>query len=139
MAFMHESGQVFSASESFVENANVQDGMIYQNAQADRLGFWAEQAKQLHWITPWHTVLDWQRPNAKWFLGGQLNASANCLDVHINTHRRHKAALIWEGEQGDIRTVTYFQLYQEVSRLADALRLQFGIQKGDCVTIYMPM
>ncbi len=139
MAFMHESGQVFSASESFVENANVQDGMIYQNAQADRLGFWAEQAKQLHWITPWHTVLDWQRPNAKWFLGGQLNASANCLDVHINTHRRHKAALIWEGEQGDIRTVTYFQLYQEVSRLADALRHQFGIQKGDCVTIYMPM
>jgi len=100
--------------------------------------FWAEQARSLDWISPWTTVLDWQPPHARWFVDGKLNASANCLDRHLNGPRRNKAAIIWEGEPGDQRVLTYWDLAREVGRCANALK-QLGIQRGDRVAIYLPM
>ncbi len=108
-------------------------------AERDPDGFWAEQAKSLHWTKPWDTVLDWSNvPHAKWFVGGQLNASDNCLDRHVAAGRGNKAALVWEGEPGDSRTLTYQQLLREVCKFANALKT-LGVEKGDRVTIYMPM
>ena len=108
-------------------------------AEADPDGFWAEQAKTLDWFRPWDAVLDWShQPHARWFVGGQLNVSHNCLDRHLNSWRRNKAAIIFEGEPGDSRTLTYQQLHYEVCRFANALKL-LGVRKGDRVTIYMPM
>src|SRR5438046_5226299 len=100
--------------------------------------FWAREAQQLVWRTPWKKVVEWKAPYAKWFIGGKLNVSYNCLDRHINTARRTKAALIWEGEPGDTRTLTYWDLYREVNRFASALK-RGGVKRGDRVTIYMPM
>ncbi len=100
--------------------------------------FWAEQAKMLHWFKPWTKVLDWQPPFAKWFVGGTTNASYNCLDRHLVGPRKNKAAIIFEGEPGDTRTLTYHQLHREVCKFANALK-NIGIEKGDRVTIYMPM
>jgi acetyl-CoA synthetase len=110
----------------------------YDAASADRLGFWAEQAAKLDWFTPWHTILDWKSPHARWFDGGTLNASVNCLDRHIAGARRNQAALIWEGEPGDRRVLTYWELHREVGRAANALR-HLGVQRGDRVAIYLPM
>jgi len=107
-------------------------------ARNDPDGFWAEQARSLEWIKPFDTVLEWNEPFAKWFVGGKINVSANCLDRHLKTWRRNKAAIIWEGEPGDTRTLTYQQLHREVCKFANALKL-VGIEKGDRVTIYMPM
>ena len=100
--------------------------------------FWAEAAKSLAWAKPWKKVLDWNPPFAKWFVGGRLNASFNCLDRHLSSPRRHKAAIIWEAESGQTRTLTYAQLHQEVCRCANALK-SLGVKKGDRVGIYMPM
>ena len=111
---------------------------LYEQARADRLGFWEEQARTLDWITPWAKVLEWELPHSKWFVGGKLNVSVNCLDRHLNGPRRNKAALIWEGEPGDQRTLTYWQLAREVNRAAGALR-RLGVQRGDRVAIYLPM
>src|SRR5438128_5328647 len=117
-------------------------------AEADRLrkwaaddpdAFWAEAAKALDWFKPWSKVLDWSNePHAKWFVGGKINAAHNCLDRHLASWRKNKAALIWEGEPGDSRTLTYQQLHREVCKFANALKL-LGIHKGDRVTIYLPM
>jgi acetyl-CoA synthetase len=107
-------------------------------AERDPDGFWAEQAKTLDWFGPWQTVLDWSdAPHAKWFVGGKLNASYNCLDRHLKD-RGEKTAILWEGEPGDTRTLTYRQLHAEVCRFANVLK-GLGIQKGDRVTIYLPM
>ncbi|HTL04356.1 MAG TPA: acetate--CoA ligase [Gemmatimonadales bacterium] len=111
---------------------------LYRHAAADRLAFWEEQARTLDWIRPWSRVLDWQPPHAQWFVGGQLNVAVNCLDRHLAGPRRNKAALIWEGEPGDRRTLTYWELAREVNRAAGALR-QLGVQRGDRVAIYLPM
>ncbi|HEU4763279.1 MAG TPA: acetate--CoA ligase, partial [Gemmatimonadales bacterium] len=110
---------------------------IYQ-AGADAERFWAEQAKQLEWIRPWDRVLEWEPPHARWFVGGQLNVSANCLDRHVNGFRRNKAAIIWEGEPGDRRVLTYWELAREVGRAANALK-RLGVRRGDRVAIYLPM
>jgi acetyl-CoA synthetase len=110
----------------------------YDRAEADRLGFWEEEAKRLEWFTPWHTVLDWQLPHAKWFVGGTLNVTVNCLDRHVRSSRRNQAALIWEGEPGDRRVLTYWELSREVGRAANALR-SLGVKKGERVAIYLPM
>src|SRR5205814_2051566 len=92
-------------------------------AAEDPEGFWGEQAvNELHWFQPFHTVLEWKPPFAKWFVGGKTNASYNCLDVHLRTWRKNKAALIWEGEPGDSRTFTYQQLHREVCKAANALK-----------------
>lgn len=112
---------------------------IYQKAAADPEGFWAELAEQeLDWFQKWDQVLDWQPPFAQWFVGGKLNISHNCLDRHLTTWRRNKAALIWEGEPGDSRTLTYAQLHREVCQMANVIK-DLGVVKGDRVAIYMPM
>ncbi|MEM9265612.1 MAG: acetate--CoA ligase [Cyanobacteria bacterium P01_F01_bin.13] len=112
---------------------------LYDKAAADPAAFWAELAEQeLHWFKKWDTVLDWQPPFAKWFVGGQLNLSYNCLDRHLETHRRDKPALVWEGEPGDARTLTYIELHAEVCQMANVLK-DMGVAKGDRVGIYMPM
>ena len=128
----------FPPPEGFRKQAHVSDPKVYEQAKKDREGYWADWARQLDWIKPWHKVLEWKPPHAKWFLGGKLNASANCLDRHVQGPRRMKAALIWEGEPGDSRVLTYWDLYREVNRFAAALR-KGGVKKGDIVTIYMPM
>lgn len=90
------------------------------------------------WSKKWDKILDWHPPFAKWFTGGLLNASVNCLDKHIDNINKNKAAIIWESEDGEVRTITYNQLYIEVNRFANALR-NLGVKKGDRVTIYLPM
>jgi acetyl-CoA synthetase len=110
----------------------------WQRSLADPEGFWGDEARNLVWDAPWNKVLEWDRPNARWFTGGRLNASVQCLDRHMGTPTMHKAALIWIGEPGDARTLTYAQVHKEVGRLAGGL-LNLGIGKGDRVAIYMPM
>ena len=112
---------------------------LYERAKADPEKFWGDLArKELHWFQPFTNVLEWNEPFAKWFVGGQTNASYNCLDAHLATPRRDKVALLWEGEPGDQRTLTYAQLHQEVCRFAHALK-GLGLKQGDVATIYMPM
>ncbi len=133
----------FPPSDAFSQQAHIKSQAdyerLYEEAKADPAAFWAKLAKEeLHWFEPWDTVLDWQPPHAKWFVGGKLNISDNCLDRHLKTWRKNKAALIWEGEPGDSRTFTYAQLHREVCQFANALK-QLGVGKGDVVGIYMPM
>jgi acetyl-CoA synthetase len=135
--------RLFTAPASFTEGCAIQSLADYQalaaKAKQDPEQFWADLASQeLHWFKPWQRVLDWQPPFAQWFVGGQLNISYNCLDRHLTTWRRNKAALIWEGEPGDSRTLTYAQLHREVCQIANVLK-QLGVNKGDRVGIYMPM
>ncbi|MCM1983639.1 acetate--CoA ligase [Lyngbya confervoides] len=112
---------------------------LYEKAKADPAGFWAELAEQeLDWFKPWDKVLDWQPPFAKWFEGGKLNITYNCLDRHLTTWRKNKAAFIWEGEPGDSVTLTYAQLHRQVCKMANVLK-DMGVSKGDRVGIYMPM
>ncbi|MDB9314168.1 acetate--CoA ligase [Spirulina sp. CS-785/01] len=133
----------FPPSAEFAENAIIGSmekyRELYDAAKADPQGFWAELAEQeLHWFQKWDQVLDWQPPHAKWFVNGKINISYNCLDRHLNTWRRNKAAIIWEGEPGDSRTLTYAQLHREVCQMANVYK-QLGVKKGDIVGIYMPM
>ncbi len=128
--------------ESTKVKVSVRQGRRLEKASKEALAepeeFWARQAKNLVWSKEWDRVLDWQPPFAKWFAGGKLNASVNCLDRHIRTGAKNKAAIIWEGESGETRTLSYFQLYRQVNRFANALK-KLGASKGDRVTIYMPM
>ena len=121
-----------------METATVSDADIYDQANADPQAFWAGWADQLEWMTPYQTVCEWNPPHAKWFTGGTLNASVNCLDRHIKTDKRNKAALIFEGEPGDTRVLTYYDLWREVNRFAGVLK-NLNVGKGDRVTIYLPM
>jgi acetyl-CoA synthetase len=131
-------GRTFPPPDSFRAGAVVADERIYAEASRDPEAFWARLAGELEWSRPWTTVLDWQPPHAKWFVGGQLNASVNCVDRHVRGPRRNKAAIIWEGEPGDQRTLTYFDLYREVQTFANVLK-SLGVRKGDRVAIYMPL
>ena len=110
----------------------------YKDFLADKDGFWAKMASELDWIRPWTAVKEWNYPYAKWFINAQLNITANCLDRHVKTHRRNKAALIWRGEKGAERIFTYQQLLSKVMRFANALK-KIGVKKGDRVCIYMPL
>ena len=130
--------RVFPPSPEFRARAIVSDPGIYQTAADDRLAFWAEQAGALDWYEPWHTVLDWSLPFARWFDGGTLNVSYNCLDRHVAAGRGDKVAYHWEGEPGDARTITYAELLAEVSAFANVLK-GLGVGRGDRVAIYMPM
>ncbi|MFL6440201.1 MAG: acetate--CoA ligase [Terriglobales bacterium] len=111
---------------------------IYDAAAADPEKFWADVAGELHWFQKWNKVLEWDLPWAKWFLGGKINLSDNCLDRHVSGPRKNKTAIVWEGEPGEIRTLTYEQLLREVSKCANALK-NMGIKRGDRVAIYMGM
>jgi acetyl-CoA synthetase len=123
---------------AFAAAANVRDPAIYEHARRDPVAFWAEQATQLSWRRAWERPLDWETPWAKWFVGGSLNASENCVDRHLATWRKNKAAIIWEGEPGDQRVLTYRDLHREVGRAATVLR-RLGVASGDRVAIYMPV
>ena len=124
----------FEPSDAFRRTAHVSSPDVYERAASDPEGFWAGMALDLDWIRPWEQVLEWTPPHAKWFTGGQLNAAVNCIDRHLDGPRRNKAALIWEGEPGDRRTLTYWDLYCEVNRCANALR-RLGVERGDRVAI----
>ncbi len=130
--------RTFAPPRGFREHAIVRDESIYAEADRDPERFWERFAEELEWSRRWDRVLDWQPPHAKWFVGGKINASVNCLDRHVRGPRRNKAALIWEGEPGDRRTLTYFELFRQVSAFANALK-SLGIRKGDRVAIYLPL
>jgi len=128
----------FAPPAAFRGDAHVANRAPYDQASANREAYWAEWAKQLEWIRPWDRVLDWKPPHAKWFLGGRLNASVNCLDRHVRAGKGEKVALIWEGEPGEVRRLTYREVHAEVCRFANVLK-SLGVTRGDRVAIYMPM
>jgi acetyl-CoA synthetase len=136
--FLRED-RTFPPPPSFAANALITGAEVYDEAEEDWLGFWARQAADLvDWFQPWDTILDWDPPFAKWFVGGRLNVSHNCLDRHVAAGRGDKVAYHWEGEPGDTRTITYADLLDEVQRFANVLK-GLGVAKGDRVAIYMPM
>ncbi|BDD84512.1 acetyl-coenzyme A synthetase [Tsukamurella pulmonis] len=129
----------YPPSAEFAAQANTHGRELYDRADADRLGFWAEQADRLHWDTPFGEVLDWSgAPFAKWFVGGKLNVAYNCVDRHVDAGNGDRVAIHWVGEPGDSRDLTYSDLKDEVSRAANYLS-SLGLQAGDRVAIYMPM
>ncbi|HMS42267.1 MAG TPA: acetate--CoA ligase [Pyrinomonadaceae bacterium] len=134
--------RIFAPPAEFAENAHIKSfeeyEEIYNQAANDTEGFWEGVAESLHWFKKWDTVLEWNEPHAKWFVGGTINASYNCLDKHLETYRKNKAAIIWEGEPGEVRTLTYLQLHREVCKFANVLK-KLGIEKGDRVALYMPL
>jgi acetyl-CoA synthetase len=134
--------RVFPPSESFAAQALIpgmaERNALFAKADADPDAFWAEMAQSLDWFKPFDQVLDWSNaPFAKWFVGGEMNVSHNCLDRHVATWRKNKAAIIWEGEPGDTKIITYQQLLRDVCKAANAMK-SLGVQKGDRVAIYMP-
>ncbi len=133
---LHENRR-FEPPADFASSANAQ-ASLYDDASADRLAFWAEQAQALHWDQPWDEVLRWDPPFAKWFDGGKLNVAVNCVDRHVDDGHGDQVAYHWEGEPGDTRTLTYAELKDEVCKAANAL-VELGVKKGDRVAIYMPM
>src|SRR5215213_1646326 len=131
--------ETFPPPDEFRERALYSDPAVYEQAEADPEGFWAEQAEALHWFQKWEQVLDWSNPPfAKWFVGGKLNASYNCLDRHVEAGRGDRVAFYWRGEEGEERTVTYADLLRDTKRLANVLK-ERGIGAGDVVGIYLPM
>ena len=138
---LHED-RVFAPAPEFSAQAHIKSledyQRLYKEAEENPEKFWGDIASELHWFKEWDTVLDWDCPNAKWFSGGQLNVSYNCLDRHVNSHRRNKAAIIWESEPGEVQTLTFQQLLIEVSKCANVLK-SLGVKKGDRVAIYMGM
>jgi acetyl-CoA synthetase len=134
---LYAEARRFPPPPAFVADANVHDASIYE-AGEDFEAFWEAHAKTFTWFEPWHTVLDWQPPFAKWFVGGKLNITVNCLDRHVEAGKGEKVAFIWEGEPGDVATYTYAELLEAVCRFANVLR-SIGVGKGDRVTIYLGM
>ena len=130
--------RVFPPPPGFRETALVRDRTLHERAEADAEGYWADQARTLHWQRPWDQALDWRPPHARWFVGGQLNVAENCLDRHLAAGLGTKAALIWEGEPGDQRTLSYWELAREVRVFANVLT-HLGVRKGDRVGIYLPL
>ena len=133
--------RTFEPPADFAQQAGVSAELLQQWVQEGKdnpTGYWESAAREIVWKKEWDTVLEWNEPRAKWFTGGELNATDSCLDQHLTTFRKNKAALIWEGEPGDTRTITYQQLFDDVCRFAGALRAH-GVEKGDRVAIYMPL
>ena len=134
--------RIFLPSEEFSANAHIKSFAEYENlyeaAAENPEEFWASAAESLHWFRKWDTILEWNEPHAKWFVGGKINIAYNCLDRHLEGWRKNKAAIIWEGEPGEIRTITYGQLHSEVCKFANVLK-KLGIKSGDRVALYMPL
>ncbi len=133
-----EEGRTFPPPDEFKQSGNLNDPGVWERADKDPEGFWAEQAQQLDWFKTWDKVLEWDCPWAKWFIGGKLNVSYNCLDRHVQTARKNKAAIIWEGEPGDERVLTYRDVWREVNKFANVLK-GLGVRKGDRVALYLGM
>src|SRR5213596_4383001 len=133
--------RVFKPTPGFSSKARIkslaQYRRMYRESIRQPAKFWAREASELVWRAPWKKVLEWKAPFAKWFVGGKLNISENCLDRHLTGARRNKAAIMWEGEPGDKRTLTYQQLHREVCRFANVLKRN-DIKKGDRIIIYLP-
>ena len=125
------------AAKAYIKNLEEYETLYKQSIDAPE-GFWAEAARNLHWFQPWEKVLEWNLPLAQWFVGGKLNLCYNCVDRHALGERRNKTALIWEGEPGEVRRLTYAELHAEVQKFANVLK-SLGIQKGDRVAVYMGM
>jgi acetyl-CoA synthetase len=138
---LHES-RMFPPPQEFAESAYIKSfeeyEKIYNEAAKDPSAFWAKQAEALEWFQKWDTVLEWNEPFAKWFVGGRINISYNCLDRHVFSHRKDKTAIIWEGEPGEQRRLTYAELHADVSKFANVLK-KLGVETGDRVAIYMPL
>src|SRR5262249_382101 len=134
--------RTFPPPRGFAAKAHVKSeaeyNQIRQRGKDDPAGFWGELAGQLHWFRPWDKVIEGQMPETKWFVGGKINVSYNCLDRHLTGWRKNKAAIIWEGEPGDTRVLTYQDLHREVCKFANVLK-KLGINTGGRVTLYMPM
>ncbi len=131
------SGDVYHPTEEVINNANAKCDELYNFAERDYEGFWAKEAEELHWFQKWNTVLDdSKKPFFKWFTDGKTNICYNCLDVHLDSARRNKLALIWEGEDGEFKSFSYFALHRDVNKFANVLK-SLGVHKGDRVTIYM--
>ncbi|HET7189661.1 MAG TPA: AMP-binding protein, partial [Gemmatimonadaceae bacterium] len=128
----------FDPPAEFRADAAISSPAIYDRGSENMERYWGEQGDKLEWITRYSKVLDWQPPHAKWFVGGTLNVSVNCLDRHVRGARRNKAALVFEGEPGDRRTLTYWDLYVQVNQFANVLK-SLGVKKGDRVAIYLPL
>src|SRR5689334_1422742 len=129
----------FAPPEGFRDQAVVSDDSIYQRAEEDYEGFWAEQAEALHWHKKWDRVLDWDNPPfAKWFVGGELNVAYNCVDRHVEAGNGDRVAFHWRGEEGEERDITYADLHRDVQKFANALK-DLGVEKGDVVGIFLPM
>jgi acetyl-CoA synthetase len=133
-----QEGRTFPPPDGFRKNALVTDSKVYEDAERDRQGHWAAQALALDWVQEWHTILEWELPFARWFVGGTLNVAHNCLDRHVQAGHGDQVAYFWEGEPGDARAVTYADLLEESSRVANLLK-SLGVGKGDRVAIYMGM
>src|SRR5499426_419083 len=133
-----DEGRSFPPPESLKKTAHARKAGVFARAKKDPETFWAEAAKELEWFKPWDKVLEWDCPWAKWFIGGKLNASYNCLDRHVKSGRKNKAAIIWEGEPGDERVLTYRDVWREVNKFANVLK-KLGVKKGDRVCLYMGM
>ncbi len=131
-------GRTFPPGKKFRKNAAVNDVAVYKKADKDLEKFWAGFAKELDWFEKWEKVSSWKPPHSKWFMGGKLNVSYNCVDRHVATARKNKAAIIWEAESGESQTLTYWELYREVNKFANVLK-SLGVKKGDRITIYLPM
>src|SRR5215207_10188359 len=133
-----QENRSFPPPDAFRRGAHVSSPDAYGRAAKDPEQYWAQLAGELEWSRPWDRILDWQVPHVKWFVGGRLNVSVNCIDRHIAGARRNKAALVWEGEPGDRRTLTYWDLYVEVNKFANVLK-GLGVERGDRVAVYLPM
>ena len=142
IANVMKESRLFPPPKEFAQKARIGSIEMYEKlwkeAADDIEGFWGGLAGELHWFRPYEKVLQWDEPFAQWFVGGQTNVSYNCLDAHLETHRKTKTALIWEGEPGDSRTFTYEQLHHEVCKFANVLK-RLGVEQGDVVALYMPM
>jgi acetyl-CoA synthetase len=134
--------RVFKPADAFSAKAHIQSLAAYEalskQAEADPESFWAGIASELHWFEKWNKVLEWDLPFSKWFVGGKTNIAYNCLDRHLTTPRKNKVAILWEGEPGDVRALSYQMLHREVSRFANVLKA-LGMKKGDRATVYMGM
>ncbi|MCU0631152.1 MAG: AMP-binding protein [Methanoregulaceae archaeon] len=137
MAEKKLNGEVYYPTNEIMDYAHAKCESLYKSAEKDPVGFWEAEAKNLHWFTKWDKVLDdSNKPFFKWFTGAKTNIAFNCLDVHVQTPRRNKLALIWEGEDGEFRSYSYFKLHRETCRFANVLK-SLGVKKGDRVTLYM--
>jgi acetyl-CoA synthetase len=135
---LFSEGRTFPPPDEFKADALVTDRSLYEQAEQDLEGFWADEAERLHWMRPWDRMLEWDPPFAKWFVGGQLNVSDNCLDRHVEAGGGDKVAYHGEGEPGDTRSITYAELRDDVARFANGLK-SIGVRRGDRVNIYMGM